>query len=135
MRTDRAEGSLGEQREVDGVGHFLVAGGGEVKAVAAVVFGARACGGGRFAHGRVKVDHGVEMAVGADPGVHVLADGFVSGSVVLRAAEWEDGDAVGADPSGARRGDELLVGGDQLGCHRGAGAGALTKALRPLGVM
>src|SRR5690606_26987344 len=77
-----------EERQIDGVGHRLVAGGVQVQVVAAVVGGRKPQWVGRICYDRGEVEGGVEPAAVQDPVVHLLAELLVLGAIVARAAEW-----------------------------------------------
>src|SRR5215470_10969504 len=111
-------GALPEQAGGDGAGDHPVARRVHVQVIAHVVGGVDIPGVGRVADRLVEVEHGVELVAVADPGVDLLAGRLpVAVRVVVGvvAPEGRDRRAVHADPLGVRPGDDLLVGGDQVG--------------------
>ena len=109
---------LGEEVEVDGVGHGLVAGVVGVEVVAGVEGLEEAVGLGGVAAGFVEVDDGVEGSAGEDEVVDGLAHGFALGAEVVGSGEGSEGGANDLDAAGVGSVDDLgvapfdLLGGD-----------------------
>ncbi len=107
-------GLAGEDAQVDGVGHGLIAGVVGVQVVAGVELGAVALGVLRIAGSGFEVHHSVVSAAGADPVVESLADGFPALARIAGALVGREGAADHADAMGVRLFDDLAVGRDEV---------------------
>src|SRR6516162_1983657 len=107
-----------EQVEGDGGGDLAVACRSHVQVVTDVVYRVDLPGVRRVTYRRVEIEYGVELVTGANPCVDGLA-GFLteSGRVVVAGVAPERGyrRALNADARRVGPGDDLLVGGDDVG--------------------
>ena len=104
----------GENSQVEGIRHRLIAGVVGVQVIARVELGAQPFRIGRIARRGLEIDHGVERAAGADPRIHRGADRLaifpiVAGPFVRRQRAADHLDSVRV-----RLLDQLLVRADQL---------------------
>ena len=111
---------FGEEIEVDGFAHGLVAGVAGVEVVAGVVEREEHAGVGGVGGDFVEVDDAVELVGGADPFVDGLAHLFAGGGLVFCADEGCEGGSVDLDAVSVGAGGELaeaddeVVGGDDV---------------------